>query len=108
MSRSEEKTEEEEEVEVEEVEEVEATAAGGADLIEESKELQSCARHVRPLADAAESISVAMLAADQKGTRRSLWQEACKAKKNRWKKRKWFDVEELESATQVGSAPPLR
>ena len=68
MRRSEEKTEEEVEVE-------EAKAAAGV-LIEEIKQLKSCARPVRPFEDAAESASVVMLVFGSKGRRgapNSLW-----------------------------------
>jgi hypothetical protein len=73
--RSEEKTEEEVEVE-------EAKAAAGV-LIEEIKELKSCARPVRPFEDAAESASVVMLVFGSKGRRgapNSLWRGEQKKK----------------------------
>lgn len=61
MRRSEEKMDDEEvEVEVEE----EETAAGDVVLIEETRELKSCARPVRPLAHA-ESVGAAMVAVDR-------------------------------------------
>jgi len=75
MRRSEEKTEEEVEVE-------EAKAAAGV-LIEEIKQLKSCARPVRPFEDAAESASVVMLVFGSKGRRgapNSLWRGEQKKK----------------------------
>lgn len=87
MRRSEEKTEEEVEVE-------EAKAAAGV-LIEEIKELKSCARPVRPFEDAAESASVVMLVFGSKGRRgapNSLWRGEQKKKAN-WKSVPTSEVE---------------
>ena len=91
-----------EEVEVEEEEEEveQETAAGAVILIEQTRELKSCARPVRPPAHA-ESISVAMFAVDRRGqpkrAPKTAWR-GVQLKKRKWKKYSmstWFLTSQL-------------